>query len=117
MNLRFHLALLTIAVCFTAVAILFTTVSHSALRLPPHYRAWKCIHKYEGAWNDPNPPYWGGLQMDMSFQRAYGAALLRRKGTADHWTPLEQMWVAEKAYRSGRGFYPWPTTARICGLI
>jgi hypothetical protein len=84
---------------------------------PPRLRAWLCIHRYEGAWNDPNPPYWGGLQMDMSFQREYGGALLRRKGTADHWSPLEQIWVAERAYRSGRGFYPWPTTARWCGLI
>jgi hypothetical protein len=25
--------------------------------------------------------------------------------------------VAERAYRSGRGFYPWPNTARACGLI
>ena len=30
---------------------------------------------------------------------------------------VEQMWVAERAYRSGRGFYPWPNTARSCGLI
>jgi hypothetical protein len=84
---------------------------------PPHYAQWMCIHKGEGAWNDPNAPYYGGLQMDMSFQRAYGWDLLMRKGTADNWTPLEQMWVAEKAYASGRGFYPWPTTARRCGLI
>ena len=49
--------------------------------------------------------------MDISFQRLYGAELLRRKGTADNWTPLEQIWVAEPAYRSGRGFYPWPNTA------
>jgi hypothetical protein len=27
------------------------------------------------------------------------------------------MWVAERAHRSGRGFYPWPNTARHCGLI
>jgi hypothetical protein len=84
---------------------------------PPRLKAWLCIHHYEGAWNDPNPPYFGGLQMDMSFQRAYGGALLRRKGTADHWSPLEQIWVAERAFRSGRGFYPWPNTARWCGLI
>jgi hypothetical protein len=84
---------------------------------PPRLKAWLCIHHYEGAWNDPNGPYYGGLQMDLGFQRAYGAALLRRKGTADHWTPLEQIWVAERAYRSGRGFYPWPNTARYCGLI
>lgn len=84
---------------------------------PPHLRAWRCIHRYEGPWDDPNAPYYGGLQMDLSFQRTYGRRLLRTKGTADHWTPLEQIWVAEKALRAGRGFYPWPTTARRCGLI
>ena len=84
---------------------------------PPHEAAWRCIHRYEGSWNDPNAPYYGGLQMDLSFQRAYGAELLARKGTADNWTPVEQMWVAERAYRSGRGFYAWPNTARYCGLI
>jgi hypothetical protein len=84
---------------------------------PPHKRGWLCIHRHEGPWHDPNPPYYGGLQMDIGFQRAYGRRLLRRKGTADHWTPLEQMWVAERAHRSGRGFYPWPNTARNCGLI
>jgi hypothetical protein len=84
---------------------------------PPHKGAWLCIQRYEGAWNDPNPPYYGGLQMDLHFQRTYGLHLLRRKGTADNWTPLEQMWVAERAHRSGRGFYPWPNTARYCGLI
>ncbi len=84
---------------------------------PPHLEDWLCIHRYEGAWNDPNGPYYGGLQMDLGFQQEYGAVLLKRKGTADHWTPLEQIWVAERAYRSGRGFYPWPNTARYCGLI
>lgn len=83
----------------------------------PHKQGWLCIHRFEGSWGDPNPPYYGGLQMDLTFQRRYGASLLRRKGTADHWTPLEQMWTAERAHRSGRGFYPWPSTARVCGLI
>jgi hypothetical protein len=84
---------------------------------PPHLRAWICIHRYEGSWRDPNAPYFGGLQMDLTFQRQYGGRLLRSKGTADHWTRFEQMWVAERAHRSGRGFYPWPLTARRCGLI
>jgi hypothetical protein len=84
---------------------------------PPHRRQWLCIHRFEGAWRDPDPPYYGGLQMDVQFQRTYGAAIFRRKGTADHWTPLEQMWAAERAHRSGRGFYPWPNTARYCGLL
>jgi hypothetical protein len=84
---------------------------------PPHRRAWLCIHHYEGSWRDDGAPYYGGLQMDLGFQQRYGRALLRAKGTADNWTPLEQMWIAEKAYRAGRGFYPWPNTARDCGLI
>jgi hypothetical protein len=89
---------------------------HRALH-PPHLSAWLCIHRGEAPWTDPNPPYYGGLQMDLEFQRTYGGDLLRRKGTADHWTPLEQMWVAERAFRSGRGFWPWPNTGAACGLI
>jgi hypothetical protein len=84
---------------------------------PPHLGGWRCIHRFEGSWTDPNSPYYGGLQMDLAFQRAYGPGLLRRKGTADHWAPHEQMWIAERALRAGRGFYPWPLTARRCGLI
>ena len=82
---------------------------------PPQMRDWLCIHRYEGSWADSGSPYWGGLQMDLSFQQAYGGWLLRHKGTADHWSPLEQIWVAERASRS-RGFSPWPNTARDCGL-
>ena len=84
---------------------------------PPHLAAWLCIHRYEGSWQDRYAPYYGGLQMDLSFQRQYGPGLLRRKGTADHWTRFEQIWVAVRAYRAGRGFYPWPNTARYCGLL
>ena len=84
---------------------------------PPRLASWLCIHRYEGSWSDPNPPYYGGLQMDRDFMSTYGGALLRRKGTADHWLPLEQIWVAERAYKSGRGFNPWPNTARSCGLL
>jgi hypothetical protein len=87
------------------------------VRGPAHRSAWLCIHRYEGAWTDGSSPYYGGLQMDIGFQATYGSSLLSTKGTAENWTPLEQMWVAERAYRSGRGFYPWPNTARACGLI
>jgi hypothetical protein len=82
---------------------------------PPHLGGWLCIHRYEGSWADPGSPYWGGLQMDLSFQRTYGGWLLHHKGTADHWSPLEQIWVAVRASHS-RGFSPWPSTARDCGL-
>jgi hypothetical protein len=83
---------------------------------PPHKFQWLCIHRYEGSWRDANAPYYGGLQMDIEFQRTYGTGLLRAKGTADHWTPIEQMWVAERAFKT-RGFWPWPNTARFCGLL
>jgi hypothetical protein len=85
-------------------------------RRPPRLAAWLCIHHYEGAWSDSGAPYWGGLQMNLSFQQRYGAWLLRTKGTADRWTPLEQIWVAVRAWRL-RGFGPWPNTARDCGLV
>jgi hypothetical protein len=83
---------------------------------PPYFGGWLCIHQYEGSWTDPGSPYWGGLQMDLSFQATYGGWLLRHKGTADHWSPLEQIWVAVRASHA-RGFSPWPNTARYCGLI
>jgi hypothetical protein len=90
--------------------------ARSRAQHPPHLGAFLCIHHFEGSWTDAGGPYYGGLQMDLGFQRTYGGWLLRTKGTADHWTPLEQIWTAEKASRS-RGFWPWPNTARFCGLI
>jgi hypothetical protein len=91
--------------------------ARKAYHRPPHRSAWMCIHHFEGAWTDSGAPYYGGLQMDWAFMSAYGTRFLRLKGPAGNWTPIEQMWVAERAYRAGRGFYPWPNTARMCGLI
>jgi hypothetical protein len=82
---------------------------------PPNLAGWVCIHHYEGSWRDSGSPYWGGLQMDLSFQATYGSWLLRHRGTADHWSPLEQIWVAVRASRV-RGFSPWPNTSRYCGM-
>jgi hypothetical protein len=90
--------------------------AHHLAQNPPHMQQWMCIHHYEGAWNDVGGPYWGGLQMSLTFQERYGGWLYQWKGTADHWTPLEQIWTAERAAQS-RGFWPWPNTARLCGLI
>jgi hypothetical protein len=79
-------------------------------------RAFLCIHHYEGSWTDPGAPFWGGVQMDYAFQRAYGREFLAAWGTADHWPPFIQLAVAMRAYLSGRGFTPWPNTSRACGL-
>jgi hypothetical protein len=80
--------------------------------------AFLCIHRYEGAWDaNTGNGYYGGLQMDRPFQTRYGADYVRRWGTADNWPSWAQLQAAVRAYRSGRGFYPWPNTARVCGLI
>jgi hypothetical protein len=77
-----------------------------------------CIHRYEGAWNsNTGNGYYGGLQMDRAFQGRYGADFLQRWGTADNWPVWAQLQAATRAYQSGRGFYPWPNTARACGLL
>jgi hypothetical protein len=81
------------------------------------FQAWVCIHRHEAAWDDDADPYWGGLQMDRGFMHTYAPRSLLRKGLANRWTALEQMWVAERAHRSGRGYGPWPNTARSCGLL
>ena len=73
---------------------------------------WACIHRHEGPWDDPGAPYYGGLQMDLAFQRAHGWDFLERWGTADHWPIWAQLVTAERAYRT-RGFAPWPTR-RYC---
>jgi hypothetical protein len=90
--------------------------AHDKALHPPHLQQFLCIHHYEGSWTDTGEPYYGGLQMDRGFQQTYGGWLYATKGTADHWTPIEQIWIAEKALKS-RGYWPWPNTARYCGLL
>lgn len=75
-----------------------------------------CIHSHEGAWNDPNSPYWGGLQMDLNFQQAYGSEFLSRWGTADNWPAWAQLQAGVRGYNA-RGWSPWRNTAHLCGLI
>ena len=80
--------------------------------------AFLCIHRFEGAWtSNTGNGYYGGLQMDASFQRRYGGDFVVRWGTADNWPAWAQLQTAVRAYRAGRGFDPWPNTARACGLI
>jgi hypothetical protein len=77
-----------------------------------------CIHRFEGAWSsNTGNGYYGGLQMDLAFQGLYGGDFLARWGTADNWPVWAQLEAAVRAYQSGRGFGPWPNTARACGLL
>lgn len=90
----------------------------------PHLDALTCIASHEARsvhggidWRaNTGNGYYGGLQMDRTFQATYAPALVRRKGTADNWTPAEQMRAADRAI-AVRGFSPWPNTARVCGLL
>lgn len=80
--------------------------------------AFTCIHHYEGGWDaSTGNGYYGGLQMDLSFQQTYGSDYMARWGTANNWPIWAQLNAAIRAYNSGRGFNPWPNTARYCGLI
>lgn len=87
----------------------------------PHKGMWFCIHSGEASWTDhaSNNPHYGGLQMGSWFMRTYAPGLLARYGTADKWPPLQQMWVAENAYK--REHYSrswlsgqWPATSPPC---
>lgn len=80
------------------------------------YEKYRCVHEHEAAWDDPDAPHWGGLQLDLDFQRDYGHEFLRRFGLADRWPVWAQLLAAERAFRK-RGFKPWPNTARECGLL
>ncbi len=98
------------------------TRAKSRAQDPPHEPGWRCIERHEaaqaGGWAaSTGNGYFGGLQMSLQFQRVLAPELLRRKGTADNWTAIEQMWVAERAVRRGYGFTPWPLSARACGLL
>jgi len=75
-----------------------------------------CIHHYEASWRDAGWPYWGGLQMDRNFMRAYGRRFYRRWGTADHWPVWAQLDAGVRGVLA-RGYSPWPNTARLCGLL
>lgn len=87
-------------------------------RTVPHWwvKQAMCVHRYEGSWRDPNGPYYGGMQMDLQFQRRHGGWMLKHHGTADHWSPRAQLIVAWRGYKQ-RGWHPWPNTARRCGLL
>lgn len=84
---------------------------------------WECIHDHESHnWAIHNPPYDGGLQMDLGFQRTYGSEFIARWGTAGHWPVWAQYLAADRAFSgyngyAARGYTPWPNTARACGLI
>lgn len=66
---------------------------------PPHYALWLCIHGGEGAWNDnTGNGYYGGMQMHEWWGGVQYAYLL---------SPMQQMWLAEREYRTHGYSYSW----------
>lgn len=84
-----------------------------------HWPEMMCIHHYEGSWTAYNPAgYYGGIQADWGFMRAYGAPELAKYGGRDarYWSPADQLHMAWRGYLA-RGYSPWPNTAAACGLL
>lgn len=70
------------------------------------YRVASCESGNNWAINTGNG-YYGGLQMDLSFQRTYGPEFAAQWGTANNWPIYAQMKAADRAYAT-RGLGPWP---------
>jgi hypothetical protein len=96
-------------VAVLAVALTLCFPLSASAQKPRHMRMWLCIHGKEAAWTDnaSNNPHYGGLQMGWWFMRTYAPDLLRRFGTANHWSPLAQIWVAENAWKRERYSMSW----------
>jgi hypothetical protein len=94
---------------------------HAQLRSSAHFFGWlqgaDCVHRHESIrWEAATGNgYYGGMQADLGFQRAYAPDHLARWGTANNWPWWAQL---EMAYRGWlfRGWQPWPNTSRACGL-
>lgn len=79
-------------------------LEHEKARLhPPHEKGWNCIHSREGSWADDGAPYWGGLQMSYNWMRSLGGI----NGQANWYSPLTQMWAAERVSRRYNFAYSW----------
>jgi hypothetical protein len=103
------------------LAALLLSAKAAASSRPPHYRMWMCVHHQEHtAWNDPNPPYLGGLQLGTGwFVPHYLSRVPHPPGLPHQWSPLQQMWFAERAYRYERYSHSWlwgqwPPSRGVC---
>lgn len=80
----------------------------------------QCVVNGEGGWTtNTGNGYYGRFQADTDFARAYNPAASRRAGPyaySPNWTPSEQVLMGYRGWRA-RGYQPWPTTGRRCGLI
>jgi hypothetical protein len=69
-----------------------------------------CIHRHEGSWTDPDPPYYGGMQFHISTWKRAGG-----RGMPHHATVREQLYRAWIIWRKNDGRWnEWPTFRRYC---
>jgi len=77
-------------------------------------QAFECVHQYEGSWTaNSGNGFAGGLQFGPAEWQRWGGSYAP---SADQATPSQQI-AAAIGYHAVSGFYPWPNTARACGLI
>lgn len=88
------------------------------IRRAPVYAALACIHSYEGSWDAYSSagPYYGGYQMDPTFEATYGPDYVRLWGDASSWPAAMQTAAAYRATRAV-GYTPWPSSAALCGVL
>ena len=82
------------------------------------HRYWRTPTRYgwgEAAWDAHNAGYGGGMQMDATFQQAYGPEFLQRYGPAGRWPAAVQILVAYRGWLK-QGWGAWPNTSRACRL-
>lgn len=83
----------------------------------PRAWLWYRVNRNEctGRWTcNTGNGYYGGLQMDRSFQRTYNSEALKLWGTANNWPIGAQMLAADRAYKN-RGLQPWPSSHKQYG--
>ena len=80
--------------------------------------AGRCVSSKEGGLTSLSPggTYAGKWQMDTGFERTYGGWYAYRWGRAYSWPEWAQDVAAYRGY-TARGWSPWPSTARSCGLL
>lgn len=114
------LVLVTLALALPASAVAKMPHPRPDQKPPPHLSLWQCVHKQERtAWHDPGWPYLGGLQLGSWFVYHYMARVPHPPGLPHQWSPMQQMWFAELAYRHERFSHSWlwgqwPPSRGVC---
>lgn len=90
----------------------------------PNFKLWEDgvnDNECKDTWNcNTGNGYYGGLQMDVTFQKTYNPTAVKVWGLASNWPRNAQMLAADRAYSGyngfgARGLGPWPTSRNQFG--